>query len=83
MQPDDALQVLERRMLERCPEFEAWAHSLPAKHWATRDISAARLGWEAARAADSAEAVPCKLTECPEPHWCKTEGECLADKFNP
>lgn len=31
-------------------EFEAWRDSLPATHWARYDLSACRLGWEAARA---------------------------------
>lgn len=40
------------------PEFRAWVDSLPAKHWAKYDLSACRLGWEAAteRAANIAEA---------------------------
>lgn len=29
-------------------EFEAWRDSLPEKHWAKYDLSACRLGWEAA-----------------------------------
>jgi hypothetical protein len=30
------------------PEFEAWRDTLPATHWARYDLSACRLGWEAA-----------------------------------
>lgn len=29
-------------------EFETWRDSLPEKHWAKYDLSACRLGWEAA-----------------------------------
>lgn len=31
------------------PEFRAWVASLPATYWARYDLSAARIGWEAAR----------------------------------
>lgn len=27
--------------------FDAWVATLPAKHWARYDLSAARLGWDA------------------------------------
>lgn len=30
------------------PEFRAWAESLPATYWVRYDLSAARIGWEAA-----------------------------------
>jgi hypothetical protein len=30
-------------------EFEAWVLSLPPKHWARFDLTAARQGWNAAR----------------------------------
>ena len=29
-------------------EFDAWVASMPAKHWSKYDLSACRLGWEAA-----------------------------------
>jgi hypothetical protein len=29
--------------------FDAWVASLPAKHWARYDLSAARLGWDEGR----------------------------------
>lgn len=32
------------------PEFDAWRDSLPDKHWAKYDLSACRLGWDAAKA---------------------------------
>ena len=32
------------------PEFTAWTRTLPARSWARYDLSACRLGWEAARA---------------------------------
>lgn len=38
---------------EDCPDcqaFRAWAHALPEKHWAKHDISACRMGWDAAKA---------------------------------
>lgn len=28
-------------------EFSAWVATLPEKHWATYDLSACRLGWDA------------------------------------
>ena len=31
------------------PEFREWVESLPEKHWAKYDLSAARLGWDAAK----------------------------------
>jgi len=33
---------------EANPEFTAWCDTLPEKHWARYDLSACRLGWEAA-----------------------------------
>ncbi len=53
------LEELQRRALESNPEFEAWAHSLPQAHWARRDISSARLGWEAAKAVRARNAPEC------------------------
>lgn len=42
-------------------EFSAWVKTLPAATWAKKDLSACRLGWDAARAASlnasSGEAV--------------------------
>jgi hypothetical protein len=38
-------------------EFDAWVASLPAKSWAKYDLSACRLGWDAARAALPAQPV--------------------------
>lgn len=35
-------------MVETNPQFDAWVASLPATHWAKYDLSACRLGWEAA-----------------------------------
>ena len=45
------------------PEFELWVASLPKNYWARYDLSACRLGWEAARAAlliDSDDAALCR-----------------------
>jgi hypothetical protein len=61
------IEALEQKLLERSPEFEAWAHSLPPKHWSLRDISAARIGWEAARAADQPSLRRCP--DCDTPMW--------------
>lgn len=36
-------------------KFEAWRDSLPAKHWARYDLSACKLGWDAAHASRDAE----------------------------
>ena len=30
------------------PDFQAWVQSLPADHWSRYDLSACRLGWDAA-----------------------------------
>lgn len=34
---------------ERNLEFEAWVATVPDTYWARYDLSAARIGWEAAR----------------------------------
>lgn len=39
------------------PEFNAWVASLPPRSWAHYDLSACRLGWEAAYAAAIEDAV--------------------------
>jgi hypothetical protein len=49
------IEELITRMMTTDPEFAAWAHSLPGKHWAKADISAARIGWEARKALDEAQ----------------------------
>ncbi len=41
--------MLDSVMMVRNPDFEAWVASLPDTYWARYDLSAARIGWEAAR----------------------------------
>ena len=41
--------MLDAVLRQRCPEFRAWVDSLPPTYWARYDLSAARIGWEAAR----------------------------------
>lgn len=47
------IEELIKLLAKPNPEFEAWAHSLPPTHWVKRDISAARMGWEAHQATAS------------------------------
>ena len=48
---DKDFQMKELELLRKeNPAFVAWVKTLPPSHWAIRDLSAARLGWEMARA---------------------------------
>ena len=40
--------MLDAVLLERNPLFDAWVQSLPPTYWTRYDLSAARIGWEAA-----------------------------------
>lgn len=42
-------QELNDMLTADCPEFTAWAHTMPPKYWARYDISACKLGWAACR----------------------------------
>jgi hypothetical protein len=41
--------MMDSVLATRNPEFDAWVASLPATYWTRYDLSAARIGWEAAR----------------------------------
>lgn len=41
--------MLDSVLETRNDEFRAWAESLPKEYWARYDLSAARIGWEAAK----------------------------------
>lgn len=40
--------MLDAVLADSNPDFRAWADSLPPTYWARYDLSAARIGWEAA-----------------------------------
>lgn len=40
--------MLDSVLAEENPDFRAWVKSLPDTYWARYDLSAARIGWEAA-----------------------------------
>jgi hypothetical protein len=40
--------MMDSVLATRNPEFDAWVASLPATYWTRYDLSAARIGWEAA-----------------------------------
>jgi DNA repair exonuclease SbcCD ATPase subunit len=40
--------MLDEVLVTPNPAFRAWAESLPQEYWARYDLSAARIGWEAA-----------------------------------
>ena len=45
--------------------FDAWAQSLPDNYWAKYDLSACKLGWDAALAAQGqSHMVPCPVPNC-------------------
>lgn len=41
--------MMDKVLSVRNPEFDAWVQSLPATYWTRYDLSAARIGWEAAK----------------------------------
>ena len=41
--------MMDSVLATRNPEFDAWVASLPPTYWTRYDLSAARIGWEAAR----------------------------------
>jgi hypothetical protein len=41
--------MLDAVLQTRNPEFDAWVASLPPTYWGRYDLSAARIGWEAAK----------------------------------
>jgi hypothetical protein len=43
--------MLDSVLMERNPEFDAWAKTIPPEYWARYDLSAARIGWEGAMSA--------------------------------
>ncbi len=43
--------MLDLVLSVRNPEFDAWVASLPPTYWARYDLSAVRIGWEAAKTA--------------------------------
>lgn len=47
---DSELSEIHRTLAAPSPEFDAWVASMDKKLWARFDLSAARLGWEAAKA---------------------------------
>lgn len=63
-------------------EFRAWVESLPPTYWARYDLSAARIGWEAARASgpvhnhgvEDGPGLACKETRLPNG---RLIGDCL------
>ena len=46
---EDELQVLMKKLGTPDPDWQAFVDSLPDKYWAKYDLSALRLGWEAAK----------------------------------
>lgn len=48
-------ELAERCLLEESAEFRAFVEQMPDKHWAKYDLSAVRLGWEAARLRQQSE----------------------------
>ena len=40
--------MLDSVLMDTNPDFRAWVDSLPPTYWARYDLSAARIGWEAA-----------------------------------
>jgi hypothetical protein len=55
-------KALAALMLEPSEEFTAWTKTLDPKHWARYDLSACRLGWEAAKALSALGAEPVAWT---------------------
>jgi hypothetical protein len=47
--------MLDLVLSVRNPEFDAWVASLPPTYWARYDLSAVRIGWEAATKGGSHE----------------------------
>lgn len=41
--------MLDSVLAKPNPQFRAWVDSLPPEYWTRYDLSAARIGWEAAR----------------------------------
>lgn len=56
-QDTKSLDALMKRLETSSPAFEAFRDSMPPNYWARYDLSAVRLGWEAALAAPDAERV--------------------------
>ena len=58
-------------LTERNPAFRAWVETFPDEHWAKKDLSACRLGWDAAtqRCIDAGNNL---ITEYPETDFDKT-----------
>lgn len=44
--------MLDSVLSVRNPEFDVWVASLPPTYWARYDLSAVRIGWEAAKTAE-------------------------------
>lgn len=47
--PDLALTTLEKELWEEDPVFSEWRDAQDDKHWAKKDLSAVRLGYELAK----------------------------------
>ena len=54
----DELQQLMQKLGTPDPDWQAFIDSLPDKYWAKYDLSALRLGWEAAKMRYSDGQIP-------------------------
>ncbi len=71
-QDTKSLDALMKRLETPSPAFEAFRDSMPPNYWARYDLSAVRLGWEAAsKPCDDLRGVrvayPCSICGCD--HW--------------
>lgn len=55
---------LGEKLKQENVEFRAWVETLPDAHWAKYDLSACRLGWEAARARDAWRPIDTAPEDC-------------------
>ena len=60
------LPMLDEVLSNPNPEFIAWVASLPATYWTRYDLSAARIGWEAARTWNDSDHQTVRIARCRE-----------------
>ena len=60
------LPMMDQVLAKPNPEFIAWVASLPATYWTRYDLSAARIGWEAARTWNDSDHQTVRIARCRE-----------------